>query len=172
MPGTIAAALVDRALLLSRPSPSPALVREDTSPSIALLLADPLLIGLTKLEVLLGVVAVGRAVLPRWLERFPGLEGPAAAIAAAEAWAAAPSTVTAEASLRAAEPAIQQALAQWHGRDKAAVWSGRTAAWVAMAPLLDWPAVAAIAGACLAVGRENVSAALAESVTFPYMDRQ
>src|SRR4051794_14302983 len=105
----VAEALVARALLLTAPGQGMA----DPSPRIAALLDDPELSGLTAHDVLLAVVAVGRAVLPRWVERFPQLGGPPGAIAAAEAWAAAPSAEAAEAAVRASELAGQQAIAQW-----------------------------------------------------------
>jgi hypothetical protein len=156
----VAKALVIRALLLTAPGQSIV----DPSPRIADLLDDPAVSDLTTHDVLLAVVVVGRAVLPRWVERFPELEGPLGAITAAEAWAAAPSAETAESAVRASEPAIQQAVAQWRSQLRHAAWAGRTAAWVAMAPKLDWPGVAALFSACQAVGRARVVAAVADAL--------
>jgi hypothetical protein len=45
--------------------------------------------------------------------------------------------------------------------------AGRTAAWVAMAPKHDWPAVAALFGACQAIGRPRVVAAVAAALPEP-----
>jgi hypothetical protein len=160
----VAEALVVRALLLTA---SGGQGSADLTPRIAALLDDSALAGLTAHEVLLAVVAVGRAVLSCWVKRFPQLGGPLEAIAAAEAWAAAPSAEAAESAVRASEPAMQQACAQGPGQLQHATWAGRTAAWVAMAPKLDWPAVAALFGACQAVGRPRVIAAVAETLARP-----
>src|SRR5579884_760311 len=48
-----------------------------------------------------------------------------------------------------------------HSAWQHAAWAGRTAAWVALAPKYDWPAVAALFGACQALGKREVVAALA-----------
>jgi hypothetical protein len=157
----VAEALVGRALLLMTPGRG----CSDPAPTIATLLDEPALAGLSPRAVLAAVVALGRAVVARWIEAYPDQDGPPLAIAAAEAWAAAPSWEAAERAASSADRAIKQALAVWPGPLRKAAWAGRTAAWVAMAPEYDWPAVAALFGACQAVGREQVVAAIAAALS-------
>jgi len=159
----VAEALVRRALALTTPDGGEA----DPAPTVALLLDDPALAGLTRHDILVAVVQVGRTVVPQWADAYRDRDGPPAAVAAAEAWAADPSPEAAERAARAADRAIEQALAVWRGALQHAAWAGRTAAWVAMAPRYDWPAVAALFGACQAIGRARVVAAVASALREP-----
>jgi len=156
----VAEALVGRALFLTTSGG----VEPDPAPTIATLLDDPVLAGLTHQAVVVAVIALGRTVVARWTRAYPEQDGPQLAVAAAEAWAVAPSGDAAELAARAADPAIKQAIAVWRGQQQHAAWAGRTAAWVAMAPKYDWPAVAAVFGACQAIGKRQVVAALASAL--------
>jgi len=156
----VAEALVERALLLTMPSGG----ESDPAPTIAILLDKPILAGLTNQALLVAVIALGRSVLTRWTRAFPEQDGPQLAVAAAEAWAVAPSPDGAQSAANAADLAIRQAIAVWHGPQQHAAWAGRTAAWVAMAPKYDWPAVAALFGACQAIGARQVVAVLASTL--------
>ena len=152
----IAKALVARAVVLATPGGG----ESEAAPTIAMLLDDPILTGLTRQAVLVAVIALGRTVLARWARAYPEQDGPKRAVEAAEAWAVAPSPEAAESAAKAADLAIKQAIAVWQGPRQHAAWAGRTVAWIAMAPKYDWPAVSAFFGACQAIGERQVVAAL------------
>jgi hypothetical protein len=156
----LAQTLVGRALFLTTPGS----VESVPAPTIATLLDDPVLVRLTHQAVLVAVIAVGRAVVTRWVQAYPERDGPVRAISAAEAWVASPCPDAAELAAKAADSAIEQAIAVWRGPLQNAPWAGRTAAWVAMAPKYDWPAVAALFGACQANGERQVVKVIATAL--------
>jgi hypothetical protein len=164
-PSTIARLLVERANNLVAAHDR----RELTAaPTMDMLLAHPSIadgIGFCndrparQVGVLLALAA-GRSVIGLWQRVFPHLSGPPEALVAAAAWAENPSEVAAAVAANAAAVAVRQSLSVWRGPDQAAAWAGRTAAWVAMAPKYDWPAIDALIGACKAGGSEAVVCAL------------
>jgi hypothetical protein len=103
-------------------------------------------------------VTLARAVLEGWLAHYPDQQGPEKAVLAAEAWAACPCAVHAEAAAAAQPSANQQSQAAWNRRPKEAAWAGRTASWVADAPKHGWQAVSAITGACKATNVDQIVA--------------
>src|SRR5262249_39903908 len=156
----VAETLVARALFLTLPGGG----ESDPAPTIATLLHDPVLARRTPQEVLGAVIALGRTVIARWAQAYPDQDGPHRALAAAEAWAAAPSPDAAELAAKAADLASKQAIAVWPGPLQHAAWAGRTVAWVAMARRYECPADAALFGACQAIGRRQVVAAVASAL--------
>jgi hypothetical protein len=161
MSAAIAEALVERALLLCTPGGGEA----QPAPTIADLLDVPVLAAVSCQDVLAAVISLGRAVIERWLHAYPDQDGAPRALAAADAWLVAPSLQAAEEAAIAADLAIRQAIAAWPGLLQHAAWAGRTIAWIAMAPKYDWPAVAALFGACQAIGRRQVVALLSASLS-------
>jgi hypothetical protein len=157
----VAQALIDRALLLMSVQPGS---EPEPAPTVAMLLDDFSLVGLRPHAVILAAIAAARAALARWVEGYPDRAGPPLAVIAAESWAVSPSEETAQAAAGAAELAVTQALGVWHGSRQHAAWAGRTAAWAAMAPKYGWPAVAALFGACQALGKRQIVSVVAESL--------
>lgn len=104
-------------------------------------------------------ISLGRGVVKLWTEVYPDRMGPVAAIVAAEAWAACPCELHADAAAETMQNAAHQAMNVWRTPPKSAAWAGRTAAWVADAPKYGWQTVTAIVGACRAMDPERVVSA-------------
>ncbi len=136
-PRTLARAIVTVALDLDAAEADGA-VNEDllADPSVQAALPCVLVNDAASQREMLGRLAVGLAgeALAVWRAHYPDQHGPEEAVQAAEAWAACPCVLHAEAAAAKAAGAAQQARTVWRQQPKAAAWAGRTAAWAADAP--------------------------------------
>lgn len=128
------------------------------SPAVRAALPERLRLDLTAQVQLLTRLAIhlAREVLNIWTAVSPDEQAPEHAIAAAEAWAACPCALHADAAAATQPAAVKTGLSAWTQLPKTAAWVARTAAWVADAPKYSWQAVAAITGACNATSVERV----------------
>ena len=170
LPEALAAAVVARALeLLDSDADNANLtVRNDdallATPSVQALLAqtpgphdpDPWNRIMTRLA-----ISLARKVVSIWTDAHPDCAEPLRAVEAAEAWAACPCKLHADAAAETMAAAAHQAMATWRVPPKEAAWAARTAAWTADAPKYGWQTVAAIGGACHATSADDITAAAA-----------